>query len=88
MFSSGKTNEEYLKEILGDIEFDIFDEADVSYYCECNKEKVERALLSVGPKELQEMIDEGKDVEVSCQFCDKIYTYTPKDLEKLMKGNK
>ncbi len=88
MFSSGKTNEEYLKEILGDIEFDIFDEADVSYYCECSRERVERAVLSIGQKELSEMIEEGKDVEVSCQFCDKIYKFTKSDLEKLAKGAK
>ena len=88
MFSGGKTNEEYLKEILGDIEFDIFDEADVSYYCECNRKKVEKAVISVGAAELDSMIEEGKDVEVSCQFCDKIYKFTPADLVRLKKGVK
>ncbi len=88
MFLSDKTNEEYLKDILGDIEFDIFDEADVSYYCECSKEKVERAILSVGKDEIEDMIKEGKTVDVSCQFCDKIYSFTPEDLDKLAKGIK
>ena len=88
MFSSGKTNEEYLKEILGDIEFDIFDEADVSYYCDCTRERVEKAVLSIGKDEINSMIDEGKDIEVSCQFCDKIYKFTPNDLTKLAKGIK
>ena len=88
MFSSGKTNEEYLKEILGDIEFDIFDEADVSYYCDCTRERVEKAVISIGKDEINSMIDEGKDIEVSCQFCDKIYKFTPNDLTKLAKGIK
>ena len=88
MFSSGKTNEEYLKEILGDIEFDIFDEADVSYYCNCSKERVEKAIVSIGKDEIDSMIDEGKEIEVSCQFCDKIYKFTPDDLKKFAKGIK
>ena len=48
LFSTGKTNAEYLKDIMGDIECDIFDEADVSYHCDCTKERVERALVSIG----------------------------------------
>ncbi|MBO4343553.1 MAG: Hsp33 family molecular chaperone HslO [Clostridia bacterium] len=84
LFSTGKTNEEYLKDILGDIEFDIFDEAEVSYLCDCKKERVDRALISIGKNELSQMIEENKDIEVSCQFCDKIYKYTPEDLKKLL----
>ncbi|MCR5353888.1 MAG: Hsp33 family molecular chaperone HslO [Clostridiales bacterium] len=84
LFSTGKTNEEYLKDILGDIEFDIFDEAKVSYLCDCKKDRVDRALISIGKKELSLMIEENKDIEVSCQFCDKIYKYTPGDLKKLL----
>ena len=77
LFSTGKTNAEYLKAIMGDIECDIFDEADVSYHCDCTKERVERALVSIGEKELTEMIDENKSFDITCQFCDKIYTFTP-----------
>lgn len=88
MFSSGKTNAEYLKEILGDIEFDIFDEADVSYHCDCSRKRVERAVISVGKKEIDDMIKEGKEIEVSCQFCDKVYKFTPEQLEKLSRSAK
>ena len=86
MFSSGKTNEEYLKDILGDIEFDIFDEADVSYHCDCSRKRVEKAVVSVGKDELMNMVNEGKDIEVTCQFCDKVYKFTPEQLEKMAKG--
>jgi len=89
LFSSGKPNTELLKEILGEkIEFDVFDEIDVSYHCNCSKERVERVIASLGTKEIGEMIDEGKDVDVSCQFCDNIYTFTKSDLERLLKSRK
>lgn len=88
LFSTGKPNSEYLKDIMGEIECDIFDEADVSYHCDCSKARVERALVSIGEKELCEMIDEGKDIDVSCQFCDKIYKFTPSDLKDLLKRAK
>lgn len=88
LFSTGKTNEEYMKNILGDIEFDIFDEADVSYHCDCTKKRVENALISMGEKDMTEIIDDGKNIDVSCQFCDKIYTFTPEDLKNLLKRAK
>ena len=88
LFSTGKTNEEYMKDILGDIEFDIFDEADVSYHCDCTKKRVENALISMGEKDMTEIIDDGKNIDVSCQFCDKIYTFTPEDLKNLLKRAK
>ena len=53
--------------------------------CNCSKKRVERVIQSLGNKEIGEMIDEGKDVDVSCQFCDNIYTFTKKDLERLVK---
>jgi molecular chaperone Hsp33 len=85
LFSTGKTNAEYIKDILGDIEFDVFDEADVSYYCDCTKQRVENALISMGEKDMTEIIEEGKDIDVSCQFCDKTYTFTPQNLKNLLK---
>lgn len=83
LFSSGQTNDEYLKTILGDIPYDIFDEGDAFYRCDCSRERVERALISIGEKDLTEMIDDGKDIEVACQFCDKKYTFTPAELAAL-----
>lgn len=88
LFSTGKTNEQYLKDILGDIEFDVFDEADVSYYCDCTRARVENALISMGEKDMTEIIEEGKNIDVSCQFCDKIYTFTPDDMKNLLKKAK
>ena len=68
---------------IGDIEFDIFDEADVSYHCDCTRQRVEKAVVSVGKDELMAMANDGKDIEVTCQFCDKVYKFTPEQLEKI-----
>ncbi len=85
MFSDGKTNEQCLKEVLGDIEFDIFDENIVSYMCNCSKQRVQRAITSLGKAEIQSMIDENREIEVSCQFCSNVYKFSKSDLEGLLK---
>ncbi len=83
MFGDGKTNAELMKEILGDIEFDIFDEIDCSYHCDCSRDRVKKALISIGEKELRDIVAEGKDTEVKCQFCDRVYTFTPDEISEL-----
>jgi molecular chaperone Hsp33 len=49
---------------------------------------VERAIISIGKKDIQEMIDDGKPVEVRCQFCDKIYNFDANDLKEMLKQSK
>ena len=83
MFSEGKSNTELLSEIMGDIEIDIFDEIDCSYHCDCSSERVEKALVSLGKKELEDIINDGKPIDVGCQFCGKKYTFTTEDMKKL-----
>ena len=83
MFSEGKTNAELLSEIMGDIEIDIFDEIDCSYHCDCSSERVEKALVSLGRKELEDIINDEKPIDVGCQFCGKQYTFTTEDMKKL-----
>lgn len=83
MFSEGKSNEELLSEIMGDIEIDIFDEIDCSYHCDCTSERVEKALVSLGKAELEDIIKDGKAIEVGCQFCGKKYVFEISDIENL-----
>ena len=61
---------------------------DKNHDCNCSKERVEKAVASVGKKDLQEMIEEGKSIEVNCHFCDKKYEFTVEDLKNLMKYSK
>lgn len=88
MFDKGMTNEEILKIALTGIEFDIFDELDVDYKCNCSRERTEKALVSVGKDEAYKILDEqakeGLDyIELSCHFCDKIYKFNKNDVDKL-----
>lgn len=85
MFSSGEPNGQYIANILGDIEFDIFDESEVSYKCSCSRKRVSDAILSMGKAEIQSMIDDDKDVDVTCQFCDNVYKFTKQDLTEMMR---
>ena len=66
-----------------DIEFN--DRIPTQFYCNCSKERVERALISIGKKDIQEMIDEGKEIEMNCHFCNKNYTFTVEELKRILK---
>lgn len=86
-FDSGKENIDILYEILGDIEFDVFDQSQVDYLCTCSRQKVSSMLCSLPNDELDDMIKENKSINVGCQFCDKQYTFTSKEIEEI-KNNK
>ncbi len=88
LLDKGYTPEQILEELLGNLDLEITDTMDTRFYCNCSKERVERAVASVGRKEIQEMINEGKDIEVKCHFCNTAYTYTVEDLKKIIKRNK
>ena len=83
---NGLTPEQILKAILGE-DFVVMDSHGVRYECKCSRERVESALISMGSGDLQQIIDDGKDIEVTCQFCDKIYKFTPEDV-KILKDSK
>lgn len=85
MMSDGMTAEEIALKLLDGLEPNILDESEVFYKCDCNRERTERVLISLGKKELSAMADEGKDVEICCHFCDKKYTFTPKEISDLIK---
>lgn len=87
MIDKGMTNEEILAVAFRDIEFDVFDEYEVSYKCTCNEERTKKALLSLGEKELdrlfaEQLEDNGCDyLTVECKFCDKRYEYRKSDFD-------
>ena len=71
-------------QVLKGFERHIVAEAPVGYRCPCSRERVDEALSVIDPAELREMLGEGRDFEISCQFCDRVYTVTPADLRKLL----
>lgn len=88
LLEEGKTPEEILENVLGEFGLDITDKMPVGFRCDCSRERVEKVLLSLGAKELQELVDDGNEVELHCHFCNKHYTFSVEEVEHLMKvGN-
>lgn len=85
MMSEGLNAEEIVLKLLDGLNPNILDEASVSYKCGCSRERVLKALASLGNDELQAMADENKDTEVCCHFCNKKYTFTPQEILDLLK---
>lgn len=81
---AGKNPEQMLEALLDGLPMEIVDTMDVQYRCDCSKQRVERAMISLGKKELEEMIAEGKEVEAGCQFCNQKYKFTVEELERLI----
>lgn len=80
--------EAVFEQVLKGLPYHIVDEEEVGYRCYCSRERVGDAILGVGEGELESMINEGKDIDVSCQFCDTVYTFTPDDLRTLLDESK
>lgn len=86
LFRQGKSCEEIAELVLGDIPFDPFDEIEVDYLCDCEKQRMTRAIKKLGEKEIRSMLceqeAEGKprSLEVVCQFCNTVYTFTEEEL--------
>lgn len=85
MLDRGMSPEQILEELLGGFGLEINDTIPAQYRCDCSRERIERALLSIGKKDLQEMIDDGKPIEVVCHFCDKKYEITTEELKELLR---
>lgn len=88
MFDEGITPEEVCEKLLKGLEPNVLDSFDTAYICDCSKERVEKALISVGEKDLREMLEEQDNIEVNCQFCDKKYSFDKEDVENLIKSSK
>ena len=84
MLDGGMTPEQILEELLGEFGLEINDTLPTQYHCNCSRERIEKALISIGKKDLQEMINDGEPIEVGCQFCDKKYQVTVDELKGLL----
>lgn len=84
MLDGGMTPEQILEELLGEFGLEINDTLPTQYHCNCSRERIEKALISIGKKDLQEMINDGEPIEIGCQFCDKKYQVTVDELKGLL----
>ncbi len=84
MFEEGLTVEEIVDRIFDGMDYEIADTTEIGYHCNCSKEKVTKAIISIGKKDIKEMIDDNKPIEVNCHFCNTNYTFSVDELKKMI----
>jgi len=84
MLEQGMTPEDILGQVCGDLGVVFMETTEVSYKCYCSRERVTKALISLGREELTEIAQDGKGFPVECQFCDEVYTFTPENIRELL----
>ena len=85
LLEQGHTPESLLEQVLDGFDIEINDTIPTEFYCNCSKSRVERALISIGRKELNELIQEGKEVELNCHFCNKNYIFSVEELKEILR---
>ena len=85
LLEEGNTPEMILEKLLGHLDAQILDTVPAHFECNCSKERVTNALAAIGRKDLEEIVEDGEDVELSCHFCNKKYVYDIDDVKKLLK---
>ncbi|MBQ0042400.1 MAG: Hsp33 family molecular chaperone HslO [Lachnospiraceae bacterium] len=88
MLDEGNTPEQMLEIVLEGLDVQITDTLPTSYECDCSKERFGRGIISIGRKDIVEMINDGKPVEVCCQFCEKKYIFSIEEMKELLKSAK
>lgn len=84
LLDQGMTPESILERLLGDLELEITDKLETRFFCNCDKKRVEKALISIGREELKSMIDDNKPVEINCHFCNHNYTFSVQDRKSVV----
>lgn len=74
-----------LRRVLDGFELEFLENTPVSYRCYCSRERVTSTLIAIGRKDLEEIVAEGKPIDLECQFCDQVYTFTPEEISDLLK---
>lgn len=85
LLEEGHTPESLLEKVLEGFDVQINEKMDTRFCCNCSKERVAKALISIGRKELNEMIQEGKPIEMNCHFCNTNYTFTVEELKEILR---
>lgn len=85
MLEEGLSPEQILERFLGDMDLVINDSLPTEFYCNCSRERVSKALIAVGRRELNAMVREGKPIELNCHFCNTNYEFTVEDLKELIR---
>ena len=84
LLDEGKTIKEIIEYIFDGMDLKILEEVEPEFKCNCSREKVEKALISIGEKDLREIAEEGKDEELKCHFCNTSYIFTKEDIQNIL----
>lgn len=85
LLEEGHTPESLLEKVLDGFDMEINEKIPTEFYCNCSRERVEKALISIGRKELNEMIQEGKPIEMNCHFCNHNYEFSVEELKEILR---
>ena len=88
MLDKGYTPEQILETVLDGFDVEYTDSMPTQFSCNCSKERVEKALISIGRKDIQEMIDDGESIEMHCHFCNTSYNFTVDELKEILKKSR
>ena len=88
MLDNGHTPEDMLAQVLEGLDLEIVDTLPVQFSCNCSKDRIEKAIISIGKKDIQSMIEDGEDIEVKCHFCNTAYNYTVEELKELLEKSR
>ena len=78
--------ESLIRRVMSDFELEVLETSPIEYRCYCSRERMEKALISLGVEEMENLIAEQGSAELTCQFCDNVQTFTREDLEGLLEG--
>lgn len=88
MMEKGMTPEDMLSYIFEGVDIEFTERHDVEFYCDCSKEKVKRALAAISDKDLQDIVNDGEDIEVKCYFCNTAYKFSIADIKDILSSRK
>lgn len=88
MMEKGMTPEDMLSYIFEGVDIEFTERHDVEFYCDCSNEKVKRALAAISDKELQDIVNDGEDIEVKCYFCNTAYKFSIADIKDILSSRK
>lgn len=84
MLSEGLSPEDILRRVMADFELEFLETTPVEYRCYCSRERVTATLITIGKKDLQELVEENKPIRIECQFCDTVYEFSPQEIRTLL----
>ncbi|MST74499.1 Hsp33 family molecular chaperone HslO [Roseburia sp. MUC/MUC-530-WT-4D] len=85
MLEKGMTPEDILEHILGEFGLEINDTIPAQFHCDCSKERISRALSTISKKDLDDIINDGEEIEIKCQFCNRAYKFSIDELKEIRK---